>query len=305
MTLCRADQMAITINSNGKHIFNLNRQFVNTQNKNSRESFLFDSVLYKSYNFAMFAFLSNFLTISCMTVMVFLPAVLNIIAYPVSRKWNLAISRYISQVCARRVFAILHVYKKFNFEGYPDKKKELPSQFMIMSNHQSLMDIPLYMNFLRGMPLRFVAKDSLARHIPLVSEMLRGEQHCMIPRHGSPSVSMKTIDNFGKRVMEKKQIPIIFPEGTRSKSGELGTFYAAGFRRLCDATNLPVVVCALEGGYKINKLDEILRNIHHGSYKIKIVGIFPAPKGKTEQTDLLVKGKALIQAQLDEWRGAK
>lgn len=252
----------------------------------------------------MLNFLSNVITLSCCLLTVSIPAVLNIIAYPISKKWSLAISHYIRTVCSHRVFVIFRMYKHFDFEGYADNLEKLPPQFIIVSNHQSLMDIALYMNFFRNVELRFVAKDNLARHVPLVSEMLRTEEHCMIPRRGKPSVAMETLDRFGARVMARGQIPIIFPEGTRSKDGSLGTFYTAGFRRLCEAAPLPVAVCALDGGYRINNLRTIFQKLYNGSYRVKVLDVFPAPKGKEAQTTLLEKSKELIQAQLDVWRKA-
>jgi 1-acyl-sn-glycerol-3-phosphate acyltransferase len=253
----------------------------------------------------MINLLTNVLSWFCLLVACSWPAVLNIIVYPVSRQLSIRVSEYIVHVCAPRIFSILGTYKNFRFIGYSDHKKELPPQFMIISNHQSLIDIPLYMTFLPGLDLRFVAKDELARHVPLVSEMLRSEEHCMIPRHGSPSLAMKTIDDFGKRVKERNQIPVIFPEGTRSKDGSLGSFYAAGFRRLSESTALPVVVCALDGGYKIGNLKKMMTNLHNGSYRVKIVGILPASHGKEEQVAALDTAKKLIQAQLDAWRAAE
>ena len=250
----------------------------------------------------MFNFLSNVITLSCCLLTVAVPALLNIIAYPLSKRWCLLISHYIRTVCAHRVFVIFKTYKHFDFIGYRENLEKLPEQFLIIANHQSLIDIALFMNFLPAKELRFVAKDNLSRHVPLVSEMLRAEEHCMIPRHGKPSVAMETLDKFGKRVMERNQIPIIFPEGTRSKDGSLGTFYTAGFRRLSEAAPLPVAVCALDGGYRINNLKTIFKNLHNGFYRVKVLAVFPAPKGKEEQVALLEKGKALIQAQLDEWR---
>lgn len=252
--------------------------------------------------FAMFNFFSNFVTLACCFLTVAIPSILNIIAYPISKRWCLAISHYIRAVCAHRVFVIFKAYKHFNFVGYRDNLDALPEQFLIISNHQSLVDIALYMNFLRDKDLRFVAKDNLSRHVPLVSEMLRAEEHCMIPRHGKPSVAMGTLDKFGKRVMARKQIPVLFPEGTRSKDGTLGTFYTAGFRRLTEAAPLPVAVCALDGGYKINNLKTIFKNLHNGYYRVKVLAVFPPPKGKEEQVAVLEKSKELIQAQLDEWR---
>ncbi len=250
----------------------------------------------------MLNFLSNFITLSCELLLVTPPAILNIFLYPVSKKLSLRLSHYIRVECARKLFAIFKTYKNFNFLGYYDNFDKLPKQFIVISNHQSLLDIALYMNFFRKAEIRFVAKDNLARHVPLVSEMLRVEEHCMIPRRGKPSVAMQTIDKFGKRVMERGQIPVIFPEGTRSKDGQLGTFYTAGFRRLSESAPLPVAVCALDGGYRINNLTTIFQNLHNGYYRVKVVGILPAPQNKEEQIALLEKGKELIQAQLDDWR---
>jgi 1-acyl-sn-glycerol-3-phosphate acyltransferase len=250
----------------------------------------------------MINFLTNCLVWSCFFVAYGWPAILNIICYPISKKWSVAVSEYIVHVCAHQIFEIFDTYKNFKFIGYKDKKDMLPPQFMIVSNHQSLIDIPLYMNFLRDKNLRFVAKDELSRHIPLVSEMLRAEEHCMIPRHGSPSVAMKTISDFGKRVVARNQIPVIFPEGTRSKDGNIGKFYSAGFRMLSESSQLPVVVCALDGGYRIGTMKKIAENLSNGSYRVKILGIFPPPRDKEEQIALLEKARSMVQEQLDEWR---
>ncbi|MCR5606728.1 MAG: 1-acyl-sn-glycerol-3-phosphate acyltransferase [Treponema sp.] len=241
---------------------------------------------------------------ACLLLTVLPPAILNILAYPVSHNLSVKISDYIVKVCAPRVFAILSTYKKFKFLGDKKSKELLPEQFLVISNHQSLMDIPLFMNYMRNKDLRFVAKDELARHVPLVSEMLRTHEHCMIPRRGSPVVAMRTMENFGKRVIERNQIPIIFPEGTRSRDGNVGKFYAAGFRKIAETVKLPVAVVALDGGWKISQLGGILRNLYQGSYKIKVLKVYDAPSSKEESTHILDEGRELIVKQLEEWRKA-
>ena len=158
------------------------------------------------------------------------------------------------------------------------------------------------MNFFRDREIRFVAKDVLARHIPLVSEMLRAQQHCMVPRKGSPMVAMKVIQDFGNRVIKKCQIPIIFPEGTRTRDGNVGKFYSAGFRKLCESTNLPVVACALDGGYQIRDMKNIMTNLKNGCYRVKIMKIFDCPKSKEDEQFILDESKRLIQEQLESWR---
>ncbi|MCQ2596868.1 MAG: 1-acyl-sn-glycerol-3-phosphate acyltransferase [Treponema sp.] len=247
--------------------------------------------------------MSSAIAIICILCMVGGPAFLNIIAYPVSYKWSLAISDYIVNVLAHRLFVVLNCYKKFHFFAYREMDKELPEQFLVISNHQSLLDIPAYMNYFHNWKtLRFVAKDTLSRHIPLVSEMLRTQEHCMVPRKAKPMEAMKYMEKFGKRCAARNQCPVLFPEGTRTRTGQVGKFYSAGFRKLAESTGLPVVVCALDGGWELRDLMKIMSNLKNGSYRVKVLKIYENPKTKEEQQLILDESKVLIQAQLDEWR---
>ena len=247
-------------------------------------------------------FLTNVITVFCCIFLLALPALLNIIFYPFSKKICVKISDAIVKKCAPLMFSILKVYKNFKLSYSTENFDKLPNQFLVISNHQSLFDIPIFMTFFKDFDVRFVAKDSLARHIPLVSEMLRSHEHCMIPRSGGAGKAMRTMESFGRRVIERKQIPILFPEGTRSKDGSLGTFYSAGFRKISEVTKLPVVVCCLDNGYKINDLLHIFENISHIDYKAKVLKIFDAPKTKEDQVKILEDAKHLMQEQLDSWR---
>lgn len=242
------------------------------------------------------------LGVLCLIGTVALPAILNIIAYPVSKRWSMAISNYISDVCAPRVFAVLDFFVHFHFWGYQESKKELPDNFIIISNHQSLLDIPVYFNFFKERECRFVAKDALGRHVPLVSEMLRTQEHCIIPRKAKPMDAMKLMGDFGKRVVARNQIPVLFPEGTRTRDGNVGKFYAAGFRKLTESADLPVVVCALDGGYELRDLPKLIRNMKGGCYRVKALKVFDNPKTKEEAQAILDESRELIQKQLEEWR---
>lgn len=244
----------------------------------------------------------SFITLCCLFTSVIPSAFFNIIAYPISKRLSCFISQYIVKVIAIRIFSILRCYRHFHFFGYLDSKKDIPEQFMIISNHQSLFDIPAFMKFFYEKEVRFIAKDNLSRHIPLVSEMLRAHEHCMIPRKGSPIVAMKTIEAFGKRVVDRNQIPVLFPEGTRSKDGNVGKFYSAGFRKLNEVAKMPIVACALDGGYQIRDLGHIMRNLKNGCYRVKVVKVFDSPKTKEEENFVLEESKRLIQQQLDQWR---
>ncbi len=242
------------------------------------------------------------ITLIVLVFMVSIPAISNIFAYPVSKKISMFISNYISGVLAPRLFSILRCYMHFYFWGYNETKSLLPKNYIIISNHQSLFDIPVFMKFLHERQVRFVAKDTLGRHVPLVSEMLRTQQHCLIPRNAKPMEAMKVVEDFGKRVADRNQVPILFPEGHRTRDGNVGTFYSAGFRKLVESSNLPVAVCALDGGYELRDLSMIFRKLRHGCYRVKVLKVYDCPKDKDEAQKILEESKVLIQTQLEEWR---
>ena len=249
--------------------------------------------------------MTSLITLICLVSMIIPASIANIFMYPVSKKASLGISNYIEHVLAPRLFAIMHKYKKFHFYAYDDYVDQLPENFIIISNHQSLLDIPTYMRFINDRELRFIAKDVLGRHVPLVSEMLRVQKHCLIPRNAKPMEAMRFVEKFGEKVVRENQIPVLFPEGTRTKNGNVGKFFSAGFRKLTDASKLPVVVCALDGGWQLRDLLKIFRNMKYGSYRVKILKIYDSPETKDQCNAILDESRVLIQNQLDEWRRLK
>lgn len=244
----------------------------------------------------------NFITILCLLGMLIPSTMGQMILYPFSKKLCHKVSDYIEYTLGQRLWRIFHVYKNFNFWIYDDHKDELPEQFIIISNHQSLLDIPCFMNVFPDRPLRFVAKDALGQYVPLVSKMLKTQEHCVIPRKAKPMDSMNLMTAFGNRVKERKQFPVIFPEGTRTRDGEVGKFYSAGFRKLAESSGLPVVVCAIDGGYNLRELKNLFNNLQSGCYRVKIVKIYDNPKTKEDSINILDEGRELISQQLHEWR---
>lgn len=229
-------------------------------------------------------------------------SLLNRIAYAVHRPWCKKINVHISTVIAHRIFSIFAAYLNFRFKGDYSLVPQLPEQYLLISNHQSILDIVVYMNYLGGKRVRFVAKKELADYVPLVSVMLKSDEHCIVQRTGSPSQAMHAIDSFAQRVVHNNWIPILFPEGTRSKDGKVGTFHAAGFRRFLSKAPMPVVVAAVEGGWNISSITRMATNLRGGAYRVKALKIYPAPTTKEEQLKILAEGKELIQEQLRIWR---
>lgn len=244
----------------------------------------------------------NFITFMCLAFLL-VPIALGLaIVYPFSKKTAKRLSDFCVKKMPPKVFGVLERIDGFHFVGYEESKAQLPAQYMIICNHQSLFDIPAFMRFMPEVDLRFIAKDALGRGIPLVSPMLKSQEHCLIPRKVKPLESVKLISAFGERASQQNLIPVLFPEGTRSRDGEIGKFYSAGFRTLAEASKLPVVVCALDGGWKIADLKGLLKNIKQGVYRLQVLKVYEPPKTKEECTAILDESRVLIQNKLNEWR---
>jgi 1-acyl-sn-glycerol-3-phosphate acyltransferase len=244
-----------------------------------------------------------FITFASMVTAVLFTGVLLAFLYPVSPRGARAVCSTIPTYLAPLIFRMPHCYLGFRIYDEPYDASALPEQFLVVSNHQSLLDIPLYMCYFSCRHLRFVAKAELGRYVPAVSEMLRVEDHCLIPRENNMRLAMRRLDKFARQVGERGQVPVIFPEGHRSRDGKLHSFGAAGVRRILDTSPMPVVICALDGGYRIGNLSGIFRNMKNGAYRIKVLKIYPTPQNKQDQLHILEESRMLIQNQLNEWRG--
>jgi len=129
-------------------------------------------------------------------------------------------------------------------------------------NHQSLFDIPLLMGWLNR-PVGFIAKHEL-RKIPVLSDWIKAIHSAFIDR----SNARKAIDSIKQAsdAIRKGYAIVIFPEGTRSKSGEIGDF-KTGSLKLAFNANAIIQPITISG---TRKIFEESRKIHKAKLTIYI-----------------------------------
>lgn len=116
---------------------------------------------------------------------------------------------------------------RIRFINKQDLPKNVP--LIIVSNHQSIYDIPPIVFYLRKFHPKFVAKIELSKGFPSVSYFLRHGGNVLIDR-GDPKQSLHALLNFGKYIEENNRSAVIFPEGTRSIDGIPKTFSDNGLK---------------------------------------------------------------------------
>jgi len=125
------------------------------------------------------------------------------------------------------------------------------TSYIIVSNHQSMFDIPILGSlFFSNFP-KYISKKSLGRRIPSVSYNLRKGGHVLIDRSDGPA-AVAAIRELGQRVAAGRCSAMIFPEGTRARRGELGAFKPAGLVALLEeAPTAPVVPVTIDQSWRL------------------------------------------------------
>lgn len=131
----------------------------------------------------------------------------------------------------------------YKFSGIENVPKNAP--LIIVSNHQSLYDIPPYIWFMRAWHPKFISKKELGKGIPSVSFNLRHGGSALIDRK-DPKQALPEIKRVAEFINANNYSVVIFPEGTRSKTGQPKTFSVNGLKMLYkfapDAYFLPVTI---------------------------------------------------------------
>jgi 1-acyl-sn-glycerol-3-phosphate acyltransferase len=118
--------------------------------------------------------------------------------------------------------------------------------YIFAANHQSQFDIFALQGFL-GVDFRWLAKKELFR-VFIWGPAMRRAGYIPIDRsHGRQAI--KSLDEAAQKIAAGTSV-IIFPEGTRSKDGELHDF-KAGAMVLAIKSGVPIVPVAILGTYEI------------------------------------------------------
>lgn len=151
-------------------------------------------------------------------------------------------------------FLVINTYilgTRYKISGLDKLPTDIP--LIIAANHQSFYDISTLGWYMRKIHLKYVSKIELGRGIPSISYNLSHGGSVLINRK-DPKQSLSAIREMAEYIETNKRSTLIFPEGTRSKTGEPGPFAEAGLKILCKyAPSAYVVPVTINNSWKMTR----------------------------------------------------
>jgi 1-acyl-sn-glycerol-3-phosphate acyltransferase len=201
---------------------------------------------------------------------------------------NLAFRFCQGWVCWATVVAGVRVEVKGTANADPARS------YIVISNHQSLYDIPSLMLKL-GLQFRWVIKKSFV-HVPLFGWALYVARHVFIDR-GNPKKSIRSMDRAAKQLPPGVSVAV-FAEGTRSDDGVVREFKRGGFL-MAVRNGLPILPVTVNGSWKVMP-DKRSLSFHPGRIQI-VIGEPIDTNGYSSQTlkELIDRTREAVIENLD------
>jgi 1-acyl-sn-glycerol-3-phosphate acyltransferase len=182
-------------------------------------------------------------------------------------KWG----SYPAMFWARALCAISLVRIKVEGQEHLDPK----ASYIFVANHQSLYDIPLVYGWLKN-NFKWIIKKEF-RKMPVMGYLCYRMGHIFIDR-SNPMRAKQSLDQAKQNLKKGNTSIFLFPEGTRTRNGQVGRFKRGAFTIARDL-HLPIVPVSIIGAYEA--LPKGLNCIIPGKIKI----IFHQPIATTNLTD--------------------
>jgi 1-acyl-sn-glycerol-3-phosphate acyltransferase len=145
-----------------------------------------------------------------------------------------------------RLFLVFNPAWTVKFVGVDQYDSKKPAIFI--ANHQSFLDMPL----LAALPwqMKWVSKKELFK-VPLLGQFMKMSGHIAVNR--GTTAALKALDEL-KPYIDRGVPVMLFPEGTRSRTGELLKFKSGAFM-LAEKTKTPIQPVLIWGSRNVMKPD--------------------------------------------------
>jgi 1-acyl-sn-glycerol-3-phosphate acyltransferase len=174
---------------------------------------------------------------------------------------------------------------------------------LILMNHQSVFDIPLVVESLpKNTFPRFVTRSRYFRGIPLVSHLLRLYQYPRVDPQANANEMKKSLVQL-RDAARSAEVPLcIYPEGTRTRDGEIGPFRPRGLRLMLKQRPWKVYVLVGDGYWRTAKLKDFARGMSDLRGRVELAGVFDWTDPSQDSEEFIAQVRQAMIDRLGEMR---
>jgi 1-acyl-sn-glycerol-3-phosphate acyltransferase len=170
---------------------------------------------------------------------------------------------------------------------------------LVVGNHQSLLDILSITVMASPYTPAPVARRRYARFVPLVSPALRLIGCPIIdPRRDAKGA----IETLRRAALAPHHGILIFPEGHRTRDGEIRPFRPAGLIAMLEARRLPVYVVVNDGLWASRRFVDFILTVHRIRGETEVLGPFESPESHSEIPEFIDQLRAKMVERLEDMR---
>ena len=181
------------------------------------------------------------------------------------------------------------------------EKLNKKQSYIFIANHQGAYDIFLVYGYL-NQSIKWMMKKSL-RKLPFVGKACESAGFIFVD-NSSPKAALKSIDEAKTRLVDGNSV-VIFPEGSRTKTGKMSVFKKGAYQMALDL-KLPIVPISINGSFEVMPIFSYLINPHKMELIIHDpIDITPYQSDDLRRQvvnikELMLKSKAVVESGLWE-----
>jgi 1-acyl-sn-glycerol-3-phosphate acyltransferase len=165
--------------------------------------------------------------------------------------------------------------------------------YVVVANHLSNMDVMVCFTAV-PVPIRYLAKKELFS-VPLLAQAMRAVGMVEVDRQHRGTATIESVNRQSRHVIERGHSLIIYPEGTRSRSGEPQPFKKGAFT-MAAAAGMPLLPLTIHGTREV--WAPASPWIHPGTVRVVIDPPVPtADATKTEVAELRARMEGQIHGR--------
>lgn len=171
---------------------------------------------------------------------------------------------------------------------------------VVIMNHQSVLEIPPLIQILKPRLPRFVARSRYARSVPTVSRAIEYLDCIVIDPRRNRAGAVLAIKHAAEQGLE--HAVMLFPEGHRTRDGEVATFRPAGVTALLEGRQLPVWVIVSDGFWRFRKVLNTFFGLSKVKARMKVVERVMSPEDPDELPAFIEERRQTLIRELAKMR---